>query len=133
MTEKCHQRATPSEKLPHTAEFLERNHGIVILLVVVHDDLLVVAFTNDQTSVTPTEVIHAPEGIDGEEETVHRVSGSRAKLDERFSEGVKMNVRNDIDNHPADKHELSLEDEDDGLKQKALALFRERMRVEPNT
>lgn len=60
-----------------TAEFLQRNHRVVELLVVVHDDLLVVTFADNQTSVTPAEVIHAPEGVNWQEETVHRIPKAR--------------------------------------------------------
>ena len=63
-----------------TAELLQRDHGLVVLLLIVHDDLLVAAFTDDQASVTPAEVIHTPEGIDREEETVHRISGEAGQL-----------------------------------------------------
>lgn len=58
----------------HTTEFFERNHGLVELLILVRDDLLVLAFTNNNASVTPTELVHAPERIDRKEETVNRVS-----------------------------------------------------------
>ena len=44
-----------------TAEFFERYHGIVILLIFIHEDLFVATFSNDQTGISPTEVIHAPE------------------------------------------------------------------------
>ena len=80
-----------------TAELLERNHGVVELLVIVHDDLLIIAFANNKTGVTPTEVVHAPESVDREEETVDR-------------------VREDVYHHPTDEHKFSLEDEDDGLR-----------------
>ena len=59
--------------------------------------LLLLAFTNHNTSVTPTELVHAPERIDREEE---RVDG----------------VREDVDHHPTDKHKLALDDEDDRLQ-----------------
>ena len=57
----------------HTAKLLERNHALVELLILSQNDLLVVTFSDDETCVTPTEVIHAPEGIHWKEETVHRV------------------------------------------------------------
>ena len=80
-----------------TAELLQWNHGVVELLVVVHDDLLVVAFTDNETRVTPTEVVHAPERVDRQEERVDR-------------------VRQDVNDHPSDKHEFSLQDKDDSLE-----------------
>lgn len=58
----------------HTAELFQRDHTVIELLVLSHDDLLVVTFTDDQTRVTPTEVVHTPEGVYGQEETVNRVS-----------------------------------------------------------
>ena len=54
----------------YTAELLEGDHRLVPLLIVVHDDLLVTALTDDEACVTPTKVIHAPEGIDRKEKTV---------------------------------------------------------------
>ena len=63
--------------IERTTELLQRDHTLVVLLVVVHDDLLVVAFTNNETRVTPTEVIHAPERVDRKEETVDRISGAQ--------------------------------------------------------
>lgn len=44
-----------------TAEFFKRYHGIVILLIFIHEDLLVATLFNDQMGISPTEVIHAPE------------------------------------------------------------------------
>ena len=70
----------------HTTEFLERNHRLVILLLIVHDDLLVITFTDNKTSVTPAEIIHAPEGINREEETVHRVPERTRRVSE--DEGI---------------------------------------------
>lgn len=63
-----------------TAEFLEWDHRLVILVVVVHDNLLVATLANDQTRVTPTEVVHTPEGVDREEQTVHRVPTRNSAL-----------------------------------------------------
>ena len=80
-----------------TAELLERYHGLVELLILVGDDLLLLPFSNNNTSVTPTELVHAPEGIDGQEETVDR-------------------VEQDIHYHPSDKHKLALDDEDESLE-----------------
>ena len=48
-----------------TAELLERNHRFIELLIIVHDDFLVASLADDETSVTPTEVVHIPEGVDG--------------------------------------------------------------------
>ena len=56
-----------------TAELLQGYHGVIELLVVIHNDFLVVAFTDDETSVTPTEVVHAPERVHGKKQTVHRI------------------------------------------------------------
>ena len=44
-----------------TAEFFKRYHGIVELLIFIHEDLLVATLSNDQTGISPTEVVHAPE------------------------------------------------------------------------
>ena len=51
-----------------TTELLEGNHGIVKLLIIVHDHLLFLL--SPQTCVTPTELIYTPERVDGQEETV---------------------------------------------------------------
>jgi len=58
-----------------TAEFLERDHRFVPLLLIIHDNLFIATFTNDEACVTPTEVVHTPEGIDRKEEAVYRISG----------------------------------------------------------
>ena len=63
-----------------TAELLERDHRFVELFILSHHDLLVVTFADNQTRVTPAEVIHTPEGVDREEETVHRISGETGQL-----------------------------------------------------
>jgi len=57
-----------------TAKFLEWNHRVIVLLIFIHENLLVITFADDQTCVSPTEIIHAPERIDRQEETVNRVS-----------------------------------------------------------
>ena len=44
-----------------TTEIFKRYHGIVILLIFIHEDLLVATLSNDQMGISPTEVIHAPE------------------------------------------------------------------------
>jgi hypothetical protein len=49
----------------HTAEFLERNHRLVELFIFINHHLLAGSFANDQTRITPSKVIHAPEGIYG--------------------------------------------------------------------
>ena len=60
-----------------TAELLEWNHAVIKLLILSHDDLLVVTLADDYTCVTPAEIVHAPEGINGKEETVDRVSENK--------------------------------------------------------
>src|SRR6266436_4328800 len=56
-----------------TAEFLEGNHGFIELFIFVDHHLLAGPFTNDQTRITPPKVIHAPEGIYGQQEAVDRI------------------------------------------------------------
>lgn len=46
-----------------TAELLKWDHTFIKLLIFSHYDLLIVTFTNHYTSVTPTKVVHTPEGI----------------------------------------------------------------------
>ena len=58
-----------------TAEFLEGDHRFVPLLIIIHDDLLITALTDDEARVTPTEVIHTPEGINRKEEAVYGIPG----------------------------------------------------------
>ena len=60
-----------------TAKLLQGNHALVKLFVFSDNDLLVVTFANDQTSVAPREVVHAPERVYWEEETVDWVSERR--------------------------------------------------------
>jgi hypothetical protein len=57
----------------HTAKFLERNHGLVELFIFINHHLLAGPFANDQTRIPPSEVIHAPEGIYGQQEAVDRI------------------------------------------------------------
>ncbi len=60
-----------------TAELFQGYHRLVEFLILVDDDLLVFAFTNDETSVTPTEFVHTPEGIHRQEETINRISENK--------------------------------------------------------
>jgi hypothetical protein len=57
----------------HTAKFLERNHGLVELFIFINHYLLAGPFANDQTRIPPSKVIHAPEGIYGQQEAVDRI------------------------------------------------------------
>jgi len=59
-----------------TAELLERDHRLVELFIVSNDNLLVATLADDDTSVAPREVVHAPERVNGQEERVNRVSES---------------------------------------------------------
>ena len=54
-----------------TTELLDGNHRIVKLLIIIHDHLLFLH--SAQTCVTPAELIHTPEKVDGQEETVHKL------------------------------------------------------------
>jgi hypothetical protein len=96
-----------------TAEFLERNHRLVILVVVIDDNFLVAAFADNQTRVTPTEVVHAPERVDREEETVDRITARNEQVRREVKGG---NVRKKVDNHPTYKHELALDDKHERLQ-----------------
>ena len=58
----------------HTAKFLEGNHGLVELFIFIDHHLLAGPFPDDKTRITPSEVIHAPEGIYGQQEAVDRIS-----------------------------------------------------------
>jgi hypothetical protein len=60
-----------SEQL--TAELLQQNHRLVEPLILVHDDLLVTAITNHNTGISPGEIVHTPERVHRQEETVHRI------------------------------------------------------------
>lgn len=42
--------------------------------LLVHEDLLIATFTNDNTSITPGEVIHAPKRVDRQEEAVYGIT-----------------------------------------------------------
>lgn len=45
---------------PRTTELLQRNHALIKLLVFSHNNFLVVTLSDNDTSITPTEVVHAP-------------------------------------------------------------------------
>lgn len=59
-----------------TTELLERNHRVVKLLILIHQHLLFFTLSDDNAGITPAEFVHAPEGIDWEEEAVYRVSNA---------------------------------------------------------
>ena len=60
-----------------TAETLHWNHRVVKLFIVVNHDLLISSFADNDTSITPTEVIHTPKRVNGEEEAVNRIPALR--------------------------------------------------------
>jgi hypothetical protein len=68
------QQILAQEHRKFTAELLERNHRFIKLRVIIHYHLLAIPFTNNQTGITPTEVVHAPKRVDWQEEAVHRIS-----------------------------------------------------------
>ncbi len=41
-----------------TTEALQRNHGVVELIIRVRDNLLVVSLANNKPSTAPTEIVH---------------------------------------------------------------------------
>ena len=94
-----------------TTELLE-NHGIVKLLIIMHDHLLFLL--PPHICVTPTELNHTKRGVDGQEETVHRVplrstpSVSEPRIRRVYS-------RRMINDHLTQKHELSFDDENQSL------------------
>ena len=57
---------------------------------------LLTRLSQDDTSLTPREVVHAPEGVQGKEEREHRDG-------------------QDVEHHPADHVPLATHDEDQGL------------------
>ena len=58
-----------------TVPLLVRNHGFVELhFVGITDNLFVLSVIQDDTCITPTELVHAPERVQRQEETVNRVS-----------------------------------------------------------
>jgi len=63
-----------------TAELFERDHGFVKFVVLVDNNLLAATLANDQASVTPTEVIHTPEGVYRKQERVDRVAISYVRV-----------------------------------------------------
>ena len=81
------------------------------LLIIIHDHIFL---QSPQMCVPPTELIHTPERVDGQEETVHWVplmstpSISEPRIRRVCSQGK-------INGHPTHKHELSLDDEDQSL------------------
>lgn len=57
-----------------TTPLLVRDHGFIEFhFVGVTDNLLVLSVVKYDTGVTPTEFVHAPEGVERQEETVNRV------------------------------------------------------------
>jgi len=99
----------------HTTELLQRNHRLIELLILVRNDLLFLAFSNDHASITPTELVHAPERIDWEEEAVYRVSDVQHECQVHIK-GIVHDLRENVDHHPSDKHEFALNNEDNRLK-----------------
>lgn len=61
----CLKETSPAGR---TAEFLEGDHRVVKVLVLRHLDYLILTLADDDARVTPAEVVHAPEGVDWEEE-----------------------------------------------------------------
>lgn len=62
-----------------TAKLLEGNHGLIELVILVYNDLLLLAFTNHKTGVSPTEFIHAPERVYGKEEAVYWIPAGKVR------------------------------------------------------
>jgi len=62
-----------------TTKFLERNHRVIVLVIFIHEYLLAVALANYQTSVSPSELVHTPEGVDRQEQAVDRVAVRRMR------------------------------------------------------
>ena len=97
-----------------TAEFLERNHRVIVLLIFIHKDLLAVTLTDDQTSVSPSELVHTPEGVDRQEKAVDWVSARRMRRP-KASHRLRWYIRNEVDNHPTYEHEFSLDNKNNSL------------------
>ena len=70
------QKTTGRSSTVRTAKLLERDHTFIESFVVLQDDLLLLSFTDDDTSITPTKVVHTPEGIDGQEERINWIPKS---------------------------------------------------------
>ena len=85
-------------------------------LVVIHNHLFAPSITNHDTCVSPREVVHAPEGVDRQEETVHRVSYPNSVSHPIKSEKTRNDARKEVDDHPAHEHKLSFDDENQRLR-----------------
>lgn len=60
-------------RIAHTTKLLKRDHGFIEDFIVLDENLLVLSFSNHNTRIPPTKVIHAPERVYREEEAVDRV------------------------------------------------------------
>jgi hypothetical protein len=65
---------TEESKITLTAKLLERDHRFIEFGIIIHDHLLAISFADHQTGSTPTEIVHAPEGVYRQEEAVYRIS-----------------------------------------------------------
>lgn len=97
-----------------TTKLLDGDHGIIKLLVFVRDNLFILAFTDDDTRITPAELVHAPEGIDRQKEAVDGVTGLKCKAS--VKESMTRDIRRNIDDHPAHEHEFTFDDKYNGLR-----------------
>ena len=98
-------------------EFGERDRGFVECFVFGLENLLRSTFTDDDTSVTPREVVELPERVNREEEGVDGIGelqseerGQREAFDRPEREAYN------VDDQPSDELPLSLNQEDDSLE-----------------
>lgn len=101
-------------------------------LIVIHNHFLAPSITNHDTCVPPREVVHAPEGVDRQEETVHGISYLNGVSRPSESESTRNDAREEIDDHPAHEHKLSFDDEDQCLRRYSQLLL-PRYRTESQT
>lgn len=64
-----------------TAELLERYHGVVKVLGLGSHYGFILALANHNSSISPAEIVHVPERVDGKEEGVNGITSSRGKTE----------------------------------------------------
>ena len=98
-------------------EFGERDRGFVECFVFGLKNLLRSTFTDDDTSVTPREVVEFPERVDGEEEGIDGISELQSEEKVQRDAFCKPEREAyDVDDQPSNELPLSFDQEDDSLK-----------------
>lgn len=99
-----------SHRKQRTTKALHGDHGVLKLFFVVNHDLFVSSFTDNDTSVTPAEIVHTPERVNRKEKAVNRIPGRHKSVKTTLRRGGQ-HVRDQVHNKPSDEHELAFQNE----------------------